>query len=206
MPEIVGDETVGQKYAINGLLSLTPDGLPILGESPEVAGLWSVAAVWIKEGPGIGRAVAEWMVHGESEIDLQSSDIARFYPHQYARQHVKGRTAEGFNKTYGIVHPSEQWESNRDVRLSPYYEREKTLGAVFFETAGWERPFWYESNAPLLEKYGDAVMPRDGGVGLAVVVSHHQRRTPRLRDGAGLVDLHRVRDSSTSLGRAHSTR
>jgi glycine/D-amino acid oxidase-like deaminating enzyme len=72
MPEIVGDESVGQKYAINGLLSLTPDGMPILGETPEVEGLWSVAAVWIKEGPGIGRAVAEWMVNGEPEIDLHA--------------------------------------------------------------------------------------------------------------------------------------
>ena len=52
MPEIVGDESVGIKYAINGLLSLTPDGLPLLGETPEVKGLWSAAAVWVKEGPG----------------------------------------------------------------------------------------------------------------------------------------------------------
>ena len=54
MPEIVGDESVGIKYAINGLLSLTPDGLPLLGETPEVKGLWSAAAVWVKEGPGVG--------------------------------------------------------------------------------------------------------------------------------------------------------
>ena len=82
MPEIVGDESVGIKYAINGLLSLTPDGLPILGETPETKGLWSAAAVWVKEGPGVGRALAEWMVEGESEIDLQASDVARFYEHQ----------------------------------------------------------------------------------------------------------------------------
>ena len=44
MPEIVGDESVGIQYAINGLLSLTPDGMPILGETPEVKGLWSAAA------------------------------------------------------------------------------------------------------------------------------------------------------------------
>src|SRR6266508_1598203 len=73
--EIVGDETVGIKHQINGILSLTPDGMPVLGETPEVKGLWSAAAVWIKEGPGVGKSVAEWMVHGESEIDLQSSDI-----------------------------------------------------------------------------------------------------------------------------------
>ena len=55
---------MGIKYAINGLLSLTPDGLPLLGETPEVKGLWSAAAVWVKEGPGVGKSVAEWMVLG----------------------------------------------------------------------------------------------------------------------------------------------
>ena len=97
-------------------------------------------------------------MHGEPEIDLQSSDIARFYPEQRTPQHVKGRAAEGFNKTYGIVHPGEQWESNRGVRVSPFYEREQQLGAVFFEAAAWERPHWYASNAPLVEEYG--VQPR----------------------------------------------
>ncbi len=154
MPEIVGDESVGIKYAINGLLSLTPDGLPLLGETPEVKGLWSAAAVWVKEGPGVGRAVAEWMTSGESEIDLQSSDIARFYDCQKTSAHVRARAAEGFNKTYGIVHPGEQWASDRDVRLPPFHAREQALGAVFFETAGWERPHWYESNAKLVDEYG----------------------------------------------------
>jgi glycine cleavage system aminomethyltransferase T/glycine/D-amino acid oxidase-like deaminating enzyme len=161
MPEIVGDESVGIKYAINGLLSLTPDGLPILGETPEVSGLWSAAAVWVKEGPGIGRAVAEWMVEGEPEIDLQASDIARFYEHQKSTAHVRARAAEGFNKTYGIVHPGEQWGSNRNVRLSPFNAREQQLEAVFYEAAGWERPHWYESNRGLLEDYGASVNGRE---------------------------------------------
>src|ERR671936_489097 len=154
MPEILGDESVGIKYAINGLLSLTPDGLPILGETPEVRGLWSAAAVWVKEGPGVGRGIAEWMTHGESEIDLQSSDIARFYDCQKTTAHVRARAAEGFNKTYGIVHPGEQWASDRNVRLPPFHAREQQLGAVFFEAAGWERPHWYESNAKLVDEYG----------------------------------------------------
>jgi glycine cleavage system aminomethyltransferase T/glycine/D-amino acid oxidase-like deaminating enzyme len=161
MPSIVGDETVGIKYAVNGILSLTPDGMPILGETPEVKGLWSAAAVWVKEGPGVGKALAEWIVHGESEIDLHTSDVARFHEHQKTRAHIRARTSEAFNKTYGIVHPSEQWESNREVRLSPFYERERALGAVFFEVAGWERPHWYESNAPLLEEYGERVTQRE---------------------------------------------
>ena len=139
MPDIVGDESIGEKYACNGLLSLTPDGAPILGETPEVKGLWSAAAVWIKEGPGVGKSMAEWMVLGEPEIDLHGADISRFYEHHKTREHVVARTSEGFIKTYGIIHPGEQWTSNRNVRLSPYYEQEKALGAVFYEAVGWER-------------------------------------------------------------------
>src|SRR5262245_63527276 len=101
------------------------------------------------------------MTHGESEIDLWSSDVARFYDCQKTRTHVKARAAEGFNKTYGIVHPSEQWESNRNVRLSPFHERERELGAVFFEAAAWERPHWYASNAPLVEEYSGYINSRE---------------------------------------------
>jgi glycine cleavage system aminomethyltransferase T/glycine/D-amino acid oxidase-like deaminating enzyme len=189
MPEIVGDESVGVKYAINGLLSVTGDGLPILGETPEVRGLWSAAAVWIKEGPGVGRAVAEQMVHGESEIDVYESNAARFHDHQKTSAHVRARAAEGFNKMYGIVHPGEQWESSRDIRLAPFHARERELGAVFYETAGWERPHWYESNAPLLEEYGDRVTRREAEWESRwwspIINAEHLA----MRDRAGMVDL-----------------
>ncbi len=162
MPDLLGDERAGIRYAINGLISMTPDGHPVLGETPEVPGLWSVAASWIKEGPGIGRAVAEWMSGVTPEIDIHEADIARFYPHQRTTAHVTARAAEGFNKMYGIVHPNEQWESGRPVRVSPVYERERELGAVFHETAGWERPFWYERNRDLLDRYRGQLMDRGG--------------------------------------------
>src|SRR5437879_4580171 len=149
-PEILTVEGAGIRHSINGLLSLTPDGMPLLGET-EVKNLWSVAAVWIKEAPGIAKAVAEWAVEGAPETDLHSADVGRFYPHQRTKHHVDARSSEGYNRTYGIVHPMEQWLSNREVRLSPFYARERELGAVFYETAGWERPWWYESNAPLPE-------------------------------------------------------
>ena len=162
MPELLGDERAGVRYAINGLISMTPDGHPVLGEAPEVPGLWSVAASWIKEGPGIGRAVAEWMSGVTPEIDIHEADIARFYGHQRTTAHVTARAAEGFNKMYGIVHPAEQWESGRPVRVSPVYERERELGAVFHETAGWERPMWYQRNRDLLDRYPHKLMDRGG--------------------------------------------
>src|SRR5581483_11212365 len=91
MPEIVGDETVGVKYAINGVLSVTYDGMPLIGEAPEAPGLWSAAAIWIKEGPGAGKTIAELMIHGESEIDAYESNIARAYRCQRTRTHIRAR-------------------------------------------------------------------------------------------------------------------
>ena len=188
MPELLGAEGAEIRYAINGLLSLTADGSPILGES-EVKGLWVAAAVWIKEGPGVGRAVAEWMVNGHSEIDIAHSDIARFHAHETTREHVRARTSESFIKTYGIVHPSEQYESDRGIRWSAMAESQKSLGAVFYETVGWERPWWYESNAGLVEKYGDAVMPRehewDARWWSPIINAEHLA----MRENAGVIDL-----------------
>ncbi|MGH9020449.1 MAG: GcvT family protein, partial [Acidimicrobiales bacterium] len=189
MPELLGDERVGVRYAINGLISITPDGHPALGECPEVKGLWSVAASWIKEGPGIARAVAEWMDGVAPEIDIHETDVARFYGHQRTRQHVTARAAESFNKMYGIVHPAEQWESERPTRLSPVYERERALGAYFYETMGWERPFWYQSNEGLLTTYAGRVMERtaewESRWWSPIINAEHLA----LRDACGLVDL-----------------
>jgi glycine cleavage system aminomethyltransferase T/glycine/D-amino acid oxidase-like deaminating enzyme len=189
MPELLGDERAGIRYAINGLISMTPDGHPLLGEMPEARGLWSAAASWIKEGPGCGRAVAELMSGRVPTVDVHEADAARFYPYQTTADHVRGRAREAFNKMYGIVHPGEQWESGRPVRVSPVYERERSLGAVFYETAGWERPFWYEVNSPLADRYAGRLMDRpaewESRWWSPVINAEHLA----MRDTCALVDL-----------------
>jgi heterotetrameric sarcosine oxidase gamma subunit len=156
---------------------------------PEAKGLWAAAASWIKEGPGCGRAVAELMSGRVPAVDVHEADAARFYPHQRTVAHVRARAREGFNKMYGIVHPAEQWESGRPVRVSPVYDRERSLGAVFFETAGWERPFWYSSNEDLLERYAGRLMERpaewESRWWSPVINAEHLA----MRDACGLVDL-----------------
>lgn len=186
--EMLGDAEI--KYAINGLLSLTPDANPVLGECVEVRNLWSAAAVWIKEGPGIAQLVAEWMTYGYPHMcDPHGSDISRFYPHEKTEWHINARCNEHFNKTYGIVHPREQWASQRGMRRSPFYAREEALGAVFFDARGWERPQWYESNAGLMEKYADACQPRqhewDARWWSPITNAEHLA----MRESVGMVDL-----------------
>ena len=187
MPEILSNAEM--KYGVNGLLSLTPDAMPVLGETVEVKNLWSAAAVWIKEGPGIARLISEWMTHGYPNLDPHSCDIARFYTHQRTEEHTLDRCSEHFNKTYGIVHPREEWESSRPEKISPFYARELALGATFFETGGWERPHWYQSNSYLLDRYQDRIPTRphewDSRWWSPIQNAEHLA----MRDGVGIVDL-----------------
>ena len=117
--EIMGGLLAGSEmqYAVNGLLSLTPDANQVLGETAEVEKLWSAAAVWVKEGPGTARLVAEWITYGYPRLcDPHASDVTRFYPHERTVHHIRQRCHEHFNKTYGIVHPREQWASGRGMK------------------------------------------------------------------------------------------
>jgi len=185
MPEILATAEI--KYAINGLLSLTPDAMPLIGETVEVRNLWSAAAIWIKEGPGTGRAVAEWMTHGYPELDPHASDIARFYPYARTEQHVRARCSEHFNKTYGIVHPREQWASERNKRLSPFHARTADLRAYYFEAGGWERPHWYESNANLLNEFEVEDRPHEWDRRWWSPIQNAEHLA--LRERVGMVDL-----------------
>ena len=135
---------------VNGMFSFTTDGMPLLGESPSVRGFWSAQAVWITHAGGVGKAVAEWIVEGEPSMDMRECDISRFHPHAYSRRYVQTRSAQQFREVYDIVHPEQQMETPRNLRVSPFYSREKELGAVFFESGGWERPQWYAANEGLL--------------------------------------------------------
>ncbi len=184
--EMLGDAEI--KYAINGLLSLTPDAMPCLGETTEVRNLWSAAAVWVKEGPGMAQVVAEWMTYGYPRvIDAHGADIARFYDQERNDEHIWARAEEHFNTTYGIVHPAEQWADRRNLRLSPLFSRQEALGAFFFQARTWERPQWYESNGDLAERYDIAQreVEWDNRWWSPITVGEHLN----MRSNCGLVDL-----------------
>ena len=155
VPELLDDPEAGIRHEIDGLLSVTPDGAPLLGPLQDVDGLWSAAAVWIKEAPAIGEALAQWMTRGWSDIDLHSSNVNRFKEWGTSREFVKDRAHEGYRKIYGIVHPREQWQSSRPLRTSAFYHRQDDLDARFFQAGGWERPQWYDSNEDLVRRYNE---------------------------------------------------
>jgi len=136
---------------INGLFSFTTDNFPLLGESPDVKGFWVAEAVWVTHSAGVGRAMAEWLVDGFcSSFDLHECDLNRFEPHQLSPEYVLARDCQNFVEVYDILHPLQPSGHPRPIRTSPFHTRQRELGAFFLEANGWERPQWYEANAPLV--------------------------------------------------------
>ncbi|MBB4932721.1 glycine cleavage system aminomethyltransferase T/glycine/D-amino acid oxidase-like deaminating enzyme [Lipingzhangella halophila] len=134
----------------NGLFSFTPDNMPLIGESPDVAGFWVAEAVWITHSAGVARATAELIVDGHSTFDLHACEVNRFQPHQLAPSYLLERDCQNFVEVYDAIHPQQPMEEPRPLRTSPFYPRQTELSAFQLEASGWERPHWYEANADLV--------------------------------------------------------
>ncbi|MBA0052340.1 FAD-dependent oxidoreductase [Streptomyces sp. AJS327] len=135
----------------NGVFSFTPDGMPLLGEVPSAPGLWLAEAVWVTHSAGAARAVAEWMTDGRPRTDLHECDARRFEDAQLSPAYVRDRGRQSFAEVYDIVHPLQPPERPRPLRTSPFYARQRELGARFLTAGGWERAHWYDANLPLTE-------------------------------------------------------
>jgi len=159
---ILGELGYNESHSFNGLLQVSASGGASCGESQKVRGLWYCVAIWVKDGPGYGKLIADWMTYGRTEIDHASIDYARFYQHQLDEEFIANRCYEAAQKIYfPAVHPREPYATSRDIKRSPFYEREVELGGYFMELGGWERAHGYAANEHLLEKYGDKVPVRE---------------------------------------------
>jgi glycine cleavage system aminomethyltransferase T/glycine/D-amino acid oxidase-like deaminating enzyme len=138
---------------INGLFSFTPDGGSLLGESREVRGFWMAEAVWVTHAAGAARTIAEWMTEGAPSVDSSGLDVHRFDAFQKSPAYVLARSSQSFQEVYDIIHPQQPMEEPRPLRTSPFYVRQRELGAYFLEASGWERPQWYAANDALLAEY-----------------------------------------------------
>jgi len=135
--------------SLNGMFSFTPDAGSIVGESSRTRGVWVCEAVWVTHAGGMGRQVAEWMALGEPTYDMGEAEANRFYTFMTTPPYVVERGKQQYREVYDILHPLQQMDRPRGLRLTPFYERHQELGARFFTGAGWERPQWFDANKVL---------------------------------------------------------
>jgi len=150
-------ETVGIKRWFRGLDSFTEDTHFILGELPEVRGLFCACgfnAMGIAAGGGAGMALAQWMRDGESPFDLWPVDIRRFSAYHRSDRQLGPRVLEGQGHHYVMHWPHFEFQAGRPLRRSALYDRLKKSGACFGSKSGWERANWFaQDGKPAEDRY-----------------------------------------------------
>jgi len=138
-------EKLGVRTLINGPIPISPDGEPILGRAPELDNAFVACGFTsgIAASGGAGKALAQWIVHGEPERDLWAFDVRRFGLHHMSGRYRYERAVEAYHRYYLIHWPVEELSMGRGGRRSPLYPLLKQKGAVFGSRFGWERPNWF---------------------------------------------------------------
>ena len=138
--------TAGVQVFFNGPESFTPDDRYLLGEAPELRGLYVAAgfnSIGIQSAGGAGKVLADWIIDGHPPFDLWDVDIRRCAPFQRNRRYLRDRTVEVLGLLYAMHWPYRQPESARGVRKSVLHDRLAASGACFGELAGFERANWF---------------------------------------------------------------
>ncbi len=135
----------GIKSIISGAITHTPDGNFLLGPAPGSPGYWMAAGVSIGvcQGAGMGKYLAEWMVHGAAEINMADFDPRRF-GNWATKEYARITSVNDYEHMYACMPPGKQHDAGRKVRVSSLYDRLAAEGGQFMQIAGWERPRWYD--------------------------------------------------------------
>jgi 4-methylaminobutanoate oxidase (formaldehyde-forming) len=141
----------GIKTFFCGPESFTPDGSYLIGESPQVDGLFLAAglnSLGILSAGGVGHIVAELLTTGASTQDVTGLDIARARPHQATRAYLGARIPKslGYTFTFGPL-PHWKHKTARGMRRLALHDRYAAMGAYFAELSGWEMPAWFSPDA-----------------------------------------------------------
>jgi glycine cleavage system aminomethyltransferase T/glycine/D-amino acid oxidase-like deaminating enzyme len=140
-------ETAEARTLLNGPESFTPDGSPLMGESPEIGGFFvgcGMNSMGVATSGGAGKALAHWVLEGHPEFDLWPVDIRRFAPFHADEASLRARVPEVLGDHYAIHYPGTEPETARNIRCGPVHERLAENGAAFGQRMGWERADWFD--------------------------------------------------------------
>ncbi|KAK2189458.1 hypothetical protein NP493_106g05056 [Ridgeia piscesae] len=146
------------KQFVNGPESFTPDGRYILGHAPEVGNYYVAAgmnATGVMAAGGVGKAMAEWIVNGETDMFLWSQDVRRFAELHNNKKFLRARVKETTGATMSCAGPDIEYESGRGVRTSPLYTRLQNSGAIFGQIIGFEPALYFDSPSVLMDTFSE---------------------------------------------------
>ena len=136
---------VGVKTWVNGAFTFSPDGNPLVGPVAGKRGYWCACAVMagFLQGGGVGKSLAEWMVHGEPESDVYGMDVARYGAYAENKQYIKETTGQFYSRRFVMTYPNEQLPAGRPLKMAPAYSAMSEAGCVWGVSWDMEVPLYF---------------------------------------------------------------
>lgn len=135
----------GIHSVINGPITYTPDGLPLVGKIPGKRNAYCITGLraGLGEGGGLGWLLAQIIAHGEACYDTWCIDPRRFTPH-INEEYTALKAIEDYQNEFRFHMPHEHRPAGRPLKTTPLYDTMKGLGAEFAVVNGWERPDFFK--------------------------------------------------------------
>ncbi len=173
---------VGVKSWVNGAFTFSPDGNPLVGPVPGKPGYWCACAVMagFLQGGGVGKSLAEWMIHGEPEADVFGMDVARYGRFAENRRFIRETTGQFYTRRFVMTYPNEQLPAGRPMKMAPAHDAMTAAGCRWGQSWGLEVPLYF---APSPEFEEAPSLKRSNAF---PIVADEHRKT---RGGVGLLDI-----------------
>lgn len=133
-------ETAGIHSIINGPITYTPDGLPLVGKIPGKRNAYCITGLraGLGEGGGHGWLLAQIIAHGEACYDTWCIDPRRFT--RYADvPYTALKAIEDYQNEFRFHRPHEHRPAGRNAKTTALYDVIKAAGGSFTAVNGWER-------------------------------------------------------------------
>ncbi len=138
-------QEVGVKTWVNGAFTFAPDGNPLVGPVPGKRGYWTACAVMagFLQGGGVGKSLAEWMIHGEPEADVYGMDVARFGPWAQNKRYIRETTGQFYSRRFVMTYPNEQLPAGRKLKMAPAHDAMSAAGCKWGVSWDLEVPLYF---------------------------------------------------------------
>ena len=138
-------QNAGVRNWVNGAFTFSPDGNPLVGPVPGKKNYWSACAVMagFLQGGGVGKSLAEWMIHGEPEADVYGMDVARYGPFAENKEYIRQTTGQFYSRRFVMTYPNEQLPAGRPLKMAPAHSDMTAAGAQWGSSWDLEVPLYF---------------------------------------------------------------
>ncbi|MEQ8293360.1 MAG: FAD-dependent oxidoreductase [Roseovarius sp.] len=175
-------QEAGIKSWVNGAFTFSPDGNPLVGPVRGKPGYWCACAVMagFLQGGGVGKSLAEWIIHGEPEADVFGMDVARYGDFAENKEFIRQTTGQFYTRRFVMTYPNEQLPAGRPLKMAPAYTDMTAAGARWGASWGLELPLYFAPSEDFEER---PTLKRSNAFPIVA------EECKAVRDTAGLLDI-----------------